>query len=239
MEISKTYSAYAKVCTDAVNDDNLFNNFKRNSDYCEILEHQLKHLGQIYLDFILNIEPDILNNLPDDSFGNPVKYDYGEYLLSPTTLRYIYTYLDIKQHFGNKALNGSSIVEVGGGYGGQCVVLDKFYEVDIYTIYDLEPPCKLAEKYLKRAGVKALINTKSEFVNAEGYDFAISNYAFTELDRDVQEKYISFVFSNCNKGYLTLNTEQGLSYKEVKDRIPGSELVPGIFKNEYLLLWGY
>ena len=74
------------------------------------MEQIQKHSPQDYLELIKG-------NKENDLFGNPYKYQYpGVGRVSPTTLRYISTAIDI---FEISGLNEESVIaEIGVGYGG-------------------------------------------------------------------------------------------------------------------------
>ena len=58
----------------------------------------------------------------NDRLGSPLTCDYdacGRF--SPTTLRYAKVYSDLMRLF--RDLDGQRIIEIGGGYGGQCFVI--------------------------------------------------------------------------------------------------------------------
>jgi putative sugar O-methyltransferase len=239
MEISvgPGYSEYDSICRKAVEDDTFFKNFKRHPIYQQVLEHVSPELGQIYYDKILKTEPELLDCIPDDSPGNPKKHSYNERDFSPSTLRYLGIYLDIKMFFG--CLNDLSVAEIGAGYGGQFVILDEFWHMNHYTTYDIPSACALTEKYTSKVGVRTPLTTKSYLSDERtNYDFVMSNFAFTELFRDDQEKYIAYIIHDTSMGFMIVNTEQGLTFKEMLDRIPGSRLIKGITGNDHFIIWG-
>ena len=95
---------YPQVCIEASNNYRIFNNFRRDPIYNQILEHVSEELGKEYLEFVAN-DPEVLAALEkfkaNDDYGNPRIYSYrdvGE--ISPTTLRYIKVLVDLKKHFG-------------------------------------------------------------------------------------------------------------------------------------------
>ena len=105
--------------------------FRRKYDYREILEHVTYTQGKSYLEQIQEYSPQnyielIEKNKANDLFGNPYEYQYpGVGRVSPTTLRYISTAIDI---FETIRLNKESVVaEIGVGYGGQAAILERMY----------------------------------------------------------------------------------------------------------------
>ena len=67
---------------------------------------------------------------------------------------------------------------------------------------------------------------KSPFKN-ENFDLVISNYAFSELNRNVQKLYLENVLQKTSRGYITWNNLSfkklgGYSLAELLDLLPGS-----------------
>jgi hypothetical protein len=109
-----------------------------------------------------------------------------------------------------------SFIEIGVGYGGQARLISEFAEkVDsailTYTLVDLLPVIHLARLYLEHFTLKPSLvyETKSTLQRLDKWDLAISNYAFSEFSRKLQEEYLDTVFKKASAGYLTMNT--GLS----------------------------
>jgi putative sugar O-methyltransferase len=143
----------------------------------------------------------------NDAIGNPVIFPYeqiGE--ISPTTLRYMKIVSDIEREFGT--LDNLSICEIGVGYGGLCRIIDSYFKsVRSYCLVDLEPVLRIAQKYLHhfKINTSILYKTADDLETHETYDLVISNYAFTELRRDVQDIYLNKVILNSKRGYITYN----------------------------------
>ncbi len=233
-----------------------FKNFKRDKSYNKILEHVSEREGAEYLailrrrnDGIFELARDTL--LKSDEIGNPRKYDYGTgSSLSPTTLRYLKVASDLKLLFGE--LDGRKLAEIGGGYGGQCLVCDAVFNTGEYHVFDLPDVTKLVAKYLESfllngVYVPRTINTAAP----QEYDLVISNYAFSELPRAVQEVYIRKVLGRARRGYLTMNSgladhagreSAKLSLDELKTLLPEFEIFeeePLTSEQNYIISWGH
>ncbi len=198
---------YCEFCQKAANDDAVFANFKRNPIYRDVLEHISKKLGNDYLQFIINNYPDFLMEFDkfreNDRIGNPFCYRYGDFgFFSPTTLRYIKIAGDLRARFGD--LSQMHILEIGGGYGGQCKIISDMGGFASYTIVDLSAVTSLSEKYLNQFGIENVFfvdnNNLGELKTS--YDLLVSNYGFLEFDRKEQEKYYETIGS-ANSGYIT------------------------------------
>lgn len=201
--------SYPAFCWEASKKEAIFKCFKKNPIYTAVLEHVTQEQGAEYLAIALSKTPEYRNKLPDfaanDQLGGPLTYLYKDYgVFSPTTLRYIKVASDIEVFFGN--LDGQNIIEIGCGYGGQCLVLSKLFKWKNYTIVDLPGPLALIKKYLTEHKVDNVIyKTLDQLSSSESYDLTISNYAFSECTRAVQQEYINKVLVRSKKGYLTCN----------------------------------
>jgi putative sugar O-methyltransferase len=222
---STEMTAYPAFCKRAAADETVFEHFKSNPIYQQILEHVSFKTGREYLDVILRMDPSIASLFDkfreNDSIGNPVIYHYDRHgWFSPTTLRYIKVACDLKKQFGD--LSKMHIIEIGGGYGGQCKILADLTGFASYTIIDIPDALALTGKYLSLLeiqNVHYIENKKLEEVKS--YDLLISNYAFSEIDRVEQELYLKYVIGPTKNGYMTMNF--GTQYL---GSIPIEELVP-------------
>ena len=196
---------YLNVCNYAANSDEFFKQFKSHPAYRHVLEHVSFEEGQQYLK---EIDIDYLDKLDEvkenDSLGSPVIYEYpsvGE--ISPTTIRYIKNTSDIINKFGNSF---DSIVEIGGGYGGLCKVLSSFIKFEQYLLLDLEECNLLSRKYLSHFNLPTL-SYRSEEIDEidENFDLLISNYAFSECHKEVQQDYIERFIKKSNNFYIMNN----------------------------------
>lgn len=201
---------YPIICYLAAHYDEHFSYFKSLDYYRTILEHVTYEQGLEYLNFIRREYPDILKFCDrfheNDTIGSPVMFDYGDIgTFSPTTLRYMKVAGDLRQEFGD-GIAQMHIVEVGGGYGGQCKILADLCGFASYTIIDLSEANQLAKRCLDKLGVENV-----RFINREDldqvfdYDLMISNYSFSELDRIEQTAYLNKVIKPTPNGYMTMN----------------------------------
>ncbi len=129
--------------------------------------------------------------------------------ISPSTLRYIKVLSDIKNKFGD--ISGKKIIEIGAGYGGQCLILSKIFNSLEYSIIDLDEASYLSNKYLSINGVDSRIVKISDVPSMdEDFDIVISNYAYSELDKNLQDLYYERIIKRSKNGYLTYNFISGL-----------------------------
>jgi putative sugar O-methyltransferase len=241
--------AYPQVCALASIDYRVFNNFRRDEIYTTILEHVSPEQGQEYLE-IISKDAEVLEAMPrfrrNDDFGNPRTFAYpaiGE--ISPSTLRYVKVLTDLKAHF--KTLDGLDICEIGVGYGGQCRIVNAFFRPATYCLVDISPALALARRYLDNYILSSVVSYKSmNELAPRDHDLVISNYAFTELPRAIQDVYLQKVILQSKRGYITYNEitpPEFNSYKsaELLKIIPNSTTLeerPLTHPKNCIIVWG-
>jgi hypothetical protein len=231
-------SNYRSTCKLAYENDDEFKNFKSNPHYNGILEHVSSEQGDLYLDYININFPEFVSKIDrfkmNDIYGGSKLHNYpkiGD--ISPSTLRYIKVLSDLKSIFGD--LNGKKIIEIGGGYGGQCFILNQIFGFKEYSIVDLDESLLLTGKYLKKLDVSHRCISIDEVRNLdEDFDLVISNYAYSEVSRDLQNLYWEKIIKKSKNGYLTLNFISHLfnidSYNQEDLLLKFSEKNPSILK---------
>lgn len=239
---------------DAINSDpKLFQKFRRIYNYREILEHLTYNQGVVYLRKIRAGNPSF--NLktffphPNDSIGSPRIFEFDSYKCSPTTIRYLSVALDIKSTFPED--NIKDIVEIGAGYGGQSSILQDLLRIEKYVIYDLPNVQELIGTYLDSLGKMGCVEFREIEAGIEmKFDLAISNYAFSELPKMIQDVYLKKVLSKSKSGYMIMNSgltdytgrsEGKLSLAEIRKYLPNSMVAkenPLTSKDNYILIWG-
>lgn len=241
------YSNYRNTCFEAAQDDKAFATFKKNEHYNVILEHSSPEQGYGYLASISLNTPDFLTYLDlfreNDLYGGATLLDFGEKLgkISAATLRYVKVLSDLVFIFGS--IKDMRIVEIGGGYGGQCAVISKLYPFKSYTIFDLPEPNALQRRYLKTlniSGVDCLtIDELSEPIEC---DLIISNYAFSELCRPLADLYLEKCILHAPRGYMTCNHIYPSLYSrdEMRLLLPNALAFPEMpqtHPDNYIMVW--
>jgi len=176
-------------------------NFKRDPRLTKIFEHASIEQGAAYLSLILKQTPELFKHtFTNDLYGNPYLYEYilEHGYFSPSTLQYIGVLSNLVTKFGS--LGGMRIVEVGGGYGGQCRTVLDVFKPACYHIIDLPEVCELQMKYLKET-----IALSTSLIADINYDLVISNYALSEIPDN--SGYIDRVLRKSTHGYITCNTD--------------------------------
>jgi len=223
---------YLSVCLGASENEKVFENFKSNPGYMPIVELGLEETSK-YIPCLKRNANLILSKIEElrenDIYGHPVVYDFPLFgKFSPTTIRYIKQSCDILSNFGSEKI--SIIVELGGGYGGLSKTLENFINFEKYCIFDLAEPNALTQKYLSKFNLQDKISshlfTNEVFFKDKEIDLFISNYAFSELPRLIQQAYIEKIIKKCKMFYIAYNTvsensefDKGMSFSDFCDKV--------------------
>ncbi len=204
------YKSYLNVCTAAVKSEEVFSRFRRIGIYQHVVEGSIKSIGDQHIPHIKKKFPHILQHIDkfitSDTVGNPITHDnkHLDKFIAPTTCRYIKILAELVDFFGS--LDDLDIVEIGGGYGGQCKIIYDYAKPRSYTIIDLPAVGRLAAKYLKCFGIEDVVfKTPGGYSFDESYSLCISNYAFSEFDRGYQDLYAEKIIKKSDKGYMVCN----------------------------------
>jgi hypothetical protein len=240
--------AYPSFCADAADQDRIFESFRDSTVYAEILEHVSYSLGRRYLE-VISRDPKFLDSAraicASDFVGSPRRFAYERIgMASPTTLRYVKVAQDLDRYFGS--LQGKSVLEIGVGYGGQCRVLASLYGPLDYTLVDLEPVLRLTKRFLAANAVEVVARYQDPAdLSPRRCDVLISNYAFSELRRDVQDMYMVNFVSIAKSGYMTFNHInprgfQSMSVHDFAERMHGVILPerPMSYPGNKVVVWG-
>ncbi len=240
---------YLLVVRESLSNPSVFNKFKSNEQYRKILEHVNREQGYEYLEIIDSYgklyEP--LRTFIRIDKCKPFRFTYPQVgRISPSNLRYAKVSLDIESLFGN--ITDFKVAEIGVGYGGQFHALSMISKPSSYFLYDIPIVTELATKYLSEVGCDTRSLIVGDFNDfGPRIDLVISNYAFSELERDLQEIYLKNVILNSSRGYFIYNQIMNQSFdtigvEEFVSRIPGAEVmaeVPLTASTNKLIVWGH
>jgi len=254
LTLEELMKEYKNFVSQAYNDPQIFENFKQNRIYRHVLEHASYEEGGEYLKLITKQTPEIVDEIfkikRNDIIGNATLSEYpvvGK--ISSSTLRYAAVLSNLIHIFKRK--KWGKIAEIGVGYGGQFLINDAFLEFSDYIMFDLHEVRSFTKKYLENhiANNSYSFSSLNEFKKGFKFDLVISNYAFSELPKKLQLKYIEKVVGNSKNGYMTMNSGasesvlQGdyLSINELKNKIKNLKIIDEIPKTKsgnYIIVWG-
>jgi len=128
---------YLEAVIKATNNRKAFHKFKQDPAYNDILEHASHQEALESLEIIKYQTPKLLENIDkfriNDSVGGAKSINFNELgMISPSTVRYMKIASDIIKLFKNNV--GENIVEIGTGYGGQYLILDRAIKFSSYTL---------------------------------------------------------------------------------------------------------
>lgn len=242
-------SAYREICKKAAADLYYFYNFRSMPAYVNALI-ELQSQDNRFADYIFKSPKRFLRRLEAfrkvDSFGNPVAHHFENLgRFSTTTLRYVAIARQITELFSLPTK--ATIVEIGAGFGGQCHILSQLYSPTKYYIYDLPETEALIERVVKTLSIKNVVCLEvNEQLPQKKVDLFISNYAFSECDRDVQIDYFERVIKKADRGYVLYNqiASQALSPEEFVALLEKNHMHPTVYKepiptfhNNLLIVW--
>ena len=228
------YNRYINYVKKILNESPEEWSFKSHPDYMYMLEHVSKEQGNMYLEglsgFLTSYNFPIRDKLleitnSNDKFGNPKKEKFDGFMeCSPTNLRYIRHSLNILDFIKqNKLTKDINIIEIGGGYGGLCLFIQKLGEfmgikINSYTIFDLPEAMQLQEKYLNACSVNVKFNSLDNLKKIESNSFLVSTYAFSEIDMKLQQLYTEKVLNPfVSHGYIAWNMIDVYDFIDNKD----------------------
>lgn len=250
-------SKYPELALKAALDIKTFNIFRRHHEYDYIVDNVCKNHAQNYFNVIHNqykLSPkEILSIIePLQYCGNPRLYSIKglNKKVSSLALRYLKIALEIKDI---KGVNLGNVVEIGCGFGGQAIILDKVCKIKSYTFIDIWQVNMLIKRFIEFSDFSPcyFVSTHREYIQRfDKFDFAISNYAFSELPLKLQLDYFDKILLKSKNGYMTLNSkkngegcfdiQRNMSQKELSDKIPFckfSEERPLTSPEGYLMTW--
>jgi hypothetical protein len=246
-------TAYLDEVNKFLKSETKFKKFRKSYRYKSILEHLSYRQGLSYFKIIREskVSKTELIKLAgrNDSIGSPrrFKYDVG-LCVSPTTLRYIKVSLDLEKFFGK---NLGKVLEIGAGYGGQASILFQTHDIEKYEVIDLEEVQRLIGKYLILLGLSERVGMQNLNSSDFAPDLVISNYAFSELPRELQLEYCQKILSRSKSGYLTMNSgltdvtgrsKGKMTIAEIQSYLPNSKVLredPLTGPDNYILVWGH
>ena len=242
-------TAYVRVCELAVANPLIFSKFRRCLEYRLILEHVTVRFGKKYLKIALqnSMALDFFAQIKlQNNVGNPVTFHFKTIgRTSPTSIRYLKVLCQLIELFG--PLDDMRISEIGVGFGGQAHAIVANQNLKSYTLYDLPPVLDLTKKFLKNlADISNLKFIDGRNPEPTKSNLVISNYAFSELTRELQTMYLDKVISNAEMGYITWNELSykeldGYSVSEILSLIPSSKILPEVpltYPNNVIIVWG-
>lgn len=213
------------------------NNFKQNAG----VNYMTEHINIIYNDYgaknwyneskkinLLTNNQIIELIKKNDTHGNPYKVYVNDEIpkTSSNTLKYIYFGLLQANHILKEDIKIKNILEIGGGFGGQCLITQLIFDMldikyDKYILIDLPNIINYQKQYLE----VNKMNNKCIFVTTEEYNnmdkpndiFFFSSYSLSEISKEYRNLYYK-LFSNVNGGIIVWNAIKHDFTDEIKNK---------------------
>jgi hypothetical protein len=247
---SDNFQDFLNICGLAASDPKVFSKFRRGYGLAEVVDNVTLEQGKGYVREItrqVSWSNDYSRTIRIiDSLGSPRRYFFaGIGFCSPTSLRYLKVLVDLHELFGST--DNFDIAEIGVGFGGQASLILSTDKPSSYSFFDIEPVLALSKSFIENLGLESKFNwydgRNPQRINP---DLVISNYAFSELSRDLQKIYLTKVIVPSTRGYITWNSsavghEKCYSIDELIRIIPNSRIkaeVPNTAPSNVIIYWG-
>jgi len=213
--VTGAMDGWVQACKDSVLEDK-FPFFRQNPSFINVVEGTPKYAGRNLFARVRKSFPKELISIfaTSENIGAPlntIRYKlWGKEInfISPTTLRYANNLNTIIELFDFDSYE--SIYEIGAGYGGEAkIIFDyiKFKKLPKkrYTVFDLATSFPLIRKFLANFGYQINEEELSTFQHSGEKSLVISNGAFSEMRRELQELYFKKVIQHSEYGYFITN----------------------------------
>lgn len=199
------YTGYREICKKAATDPQYLATFRSIPEFRLAFEITS---GESFAQYVVaseRLSSKIENFRLLETIGQPVLNYYPDLgNFSATSLRYICLADQIKKMV---ALPPNPVIaEIGAGFGGQCFMLSQLHPFAKYYFFDLPEVELLIRKVMDTLNVQ---NTycipMEEHLPEERIDLVISNYAFSECDREIQMEYFERIIKKADRGYMIYN----------------------------------
>ena len=180
--------------------------FRRRRAVRQVVETLAPMDGRHFARWIKSVRPSLLAHSTAraaNAWGDPIQAP-GWILgtaesWSPTSLRYLAHALWLEESGFTKPKGAA--VEVGVGFGGLAAMMAAVSEVGTHLV-DLPDVERAAKLQMKELGLEDFVASKVS--PGEGFCF-VSNYAFTELNRDLQDEYVERYARHAESGVIASN----------------------------------
>ena len=201
---SKFKTNFLHVCETLANSNRLYETFRRDPFIHVVMENTNEEWMRKAYAELQQTDPELLTHLDkfasSDLYGGPETFFIDGHILAPTTMRYIYTLGLLRKFFGS--LDGKRIIEIGGGYGGQCKIIHDLYKPALYAIYDLPQVQKMARRYLDDFDIAPYFASSIE---EKECDILIAWCSWSELDVATKKEYAEKVIFKAQHYFICSN----------------------------------
>ena len=199
---------WPRACAALANGTWKSKNFRRIHAVRQVVETLGPVDGRYFSKWIRDNAPNYLTDqrvAAIDTWGGPIRWPGvclgTPHSFSPTTLRYLAHALWLKKEGFVK--QGGSVIELGVGFGG-LAAMNAIVSNATTIMVDLPSVVDAARLQMKQLGLDHFVATHHTDTSSRDTCF-ISNYAFTELSRDLQDDYADQFIRHANRGVILSN----------------------------------
>lgn len=195
-------------------------NFRRTHAVRQVVETLGPVDGRHFAKWIRHNAPEYLRDkrvAAIDAWGDPIRWSGAclgtPHPFSPTTLRFLAHALWLKREGFIK--EGGTVVEIGVGFGG-LAAMNAIVSRATTIMIDLPPVIDAAMLQMNELGLGKFASI--DHAKAADHDvFFISNYAFTELSRDMQDTYADQFIRHAHRGVILSNAAVFAGHMQSRD----------------------
>ena len=199
---------WPRACAALANGTWTSKNFRRTHAVRQVVETLGPVDGRYFSKWIRDNAPEYLTDrrvAAVDTWGDPIRWPAAclgtSRAFSPTTLRYLAHALWLKRE--GFVMEGGSVIELGVGFGG-LAAMNAIVSKATTIMVDLPPVAEAAMLQMNELGLGKFASTDHAKAAAGDVCF-ISNYAFTELSRDMQDTYADQFIRHADRGVILSN----------------------------------
>ena len=207
--------------------------WKQDTRLTYMLEHVQPYVAQVYITYLLQFfDKAEIQRLADinDRIGDTARVEIEGILTSPSSIRYIRHAYDFCQLILEKKMDGVSVIEVGGGYGGMALMMNEMAKlcgltVEKYIIYDLPGPSQLQEYYLSQHDMTMPVHFRpgqlfGADVDPSDTNVLYSSYCLSEISLEYRLAYLGHLLPKIKTGFFMWNDESKEGLPLIRDERP-------------------
>ena len=199
---------WPRACTALVSGEWTSKNFRRLHAVRQVVETLGPVDGRHFGRWIRNNASSYLTDqrvAAVDTWGDPIRWPAAclgtPRSFSPTTLRFLAHALWLKKK--GLVKEGGTVVEIGVGFGG-LAAMNAIVSNATTIMIDLPPVAEASMLQMRELGLGDFASNDHSKAKSSDVCF-ISNYAFTELSRDLQDEYADQFIRHADRGVILSN----------------------------------
>jgi len=210
----------------------------------------IKYVWSAYRDKLIALDFD-LRKLSFPYVGNPAGAFYNNQVISIETLRHAYRAVEISELL--RALPDATVVEIGGGLGGEAYQVVQ-RGISKYSVFDIPEVAVISSYFLLSAfpdkrvrlfgegsdyDIRILPHFSIAQLPDSSVDLFYNSCSFSEMDGNSSREYLAIIERACRKYFMHDNHDSTFIFKNsdgtISQNVIGSRLVPNgeLFRRIY------